>query len=506
MHINFLEIIQNCEQSIEYFIESDQSLEIDECEPESETLTFEEESEESETPTGESSQGESLPSSPEKRPKTMITFEDKKKAVEFWNSGKNKKKSVATVSNRFRYIKSKQQLYEFEKQIEQGGSRNDKLNEIWLFTFQEFKKAKDMKLIVHDNDLQRWAMKKKFELQLENFTASHNWLWKFRSHYRIVSRKITKFVTSRYSKEKIDIIESADLFVNSAKLFLRNFSNENIYNTDQSSFSKEMHSGRTFDFQGVKNVEAIVQSISATTHSYTIQPIISKSGKLLSPLFIVLQEPSGQFGPRVHKELFSAPNIYVTASKSGKLSKDHLKIWFKEVFFPNVGDKSVLFLDSWTTYNDKTMIKSVTPSNKTLEILTIPPKATSLVQPLDKYGFRLWKNFVRKFSDRVVLDGLDVDLFHRNNILKLQSLVHNQLSSPRFENVFKYSWYACGYSDDRPGNFVTPVEFCFDILDKNCSRVDLFCNSVSFIVCSWCNNSFCFDHFFNNFHYCINFQ
>ncbi len=43
-----------------------------------------------------------------------------------------------------------------------------------------------------------------------------------------------------------------------------------------------------------------------------------------------------------------------------------------------------------------------------------------------------------RFSDRVVLDGLDVDLYQRNNIIKLQSLMH-QLSSPRFENIFKYS-------------------------------------------------------------------
>ncbi len=78
----------------------------------------------------------------------------------------------------------------------------------------------------------------------------------------------------------------------------------------------------------MRHVEGIVQSISATTHSYTIQPLISKSGKLLPPLFIVLQESTEKFGPRVQKELFSAPNIYVTASKSSKLSKDDLKTWF----------------------------------------------------------------------------------------------------------------------------------------------------------------------------------
>jgi hypothetical protein len=52
-----------------------------------------------------------------KRPKTMVSFEDKRKAVEFWNSGKKKRLSLNTVSNHFRFITSVQQLYEFEKQV-----------------------------------------------------------------------------------------------------------------------------------------------------------------------------------------------------------------------------------------------------------------------------------------------------------------------------------------------------------------------------------------------------
>ncbi len=86
--------------------------------------------------------------------------------------------------------------------------------------------------------------------------------------------------------------------------------------------------------------------------------------------------------------MFKAPNIYVTATKSGKLTINELKIWFKEIYFPAVGDKSVLFIDSWNTYKDRDLIKGVTPEGKNVEILTIPPNTTSLAQPLDKYGFR----------------------------------------------------------------------------------------------------------------------
>jgi len=43
--------------------------------------------------------------------------------------------------------------------------------------------------------------------------------------------------------------------------------------------------------------------------------------------------------------MFRENNIYVLASKSDKLTLHHFKIW-KGSFFPNVGPKSILLLDS----------------------------------------------------------------------------------------------------------------------------------------------------------------
>ena len=83
-----------------------------------------------------------------------------------------------------------------------------------------------------------------------------------------------------------------------------------------------MHSGRTLANQGSKEIECVVQSISSTTHSYTIQPTISADGKLLSPLYLVLKEIGGDFGSRVEKTLFKPTNVFVSASKSGKLTSD----------------------------------------------------------------------------------------------------------------------------------------------------------------------------------------
>jgi len=78
-----------------------------------------------------------------------------------------------------------------------------------------------------------------------------------------------------------------------------------------------MHSGKTLAVEEEKQVQCLVQSVSATTHSYTIQPA---TGQLLSPLFLVLKKLSGQFGPIVEQNLFRPENMDLEASKSGKLT------------------------------------------------------------------------------------------------------------------------------------------------------------------------------------------
>lgn len=142
-----------------------------------------------------------------------------------------------------------------------------------------------------------------------------------------------------------DIAES---FVSNVRSNIPAIGVEEVYNADESGFNLEIHSGRTLTQLGAKIVEARVQSVSSTTHSYTIMPIILASGRLLSPLYIVLKESTGTFGPRVQETLFRPVNIYIQASKSGKLTSEHFKTWFTEVYLPNTGRKSMLLLDSWT--------------------------------------------------------------------------------------------------------------------------------------------------------------
>jgi len=215
-----------------------------------------------------------------------------------------------------------------------------------------------------------------------------------------------------------------------------------------------------------------------------------------------LKGSTGTFGP-IKETIFKENNIFVMASTSGKLTSHHFEIWIKEVFFPNVEPKSVLLLDSWTGQCPDIIQRNKPDFIDNINLLTIPAGATGKIQPLDVFGFRLWKNFVRHFSDTIMLLDLDVKLHSRNNILKLQSLTHNQFSSSRFRNLFKYVWYKSDYLEKKPEEFDTPVDFCFKTnLKPTCD----ICGEIAVISCAWCKKSLCINHFFHDHHLCNRYQ
>ena len=61
----------------------------------------------------------------------------------------------------------------------------------------------------------------------------------------------------------------------------------------------------------------------------------------------------------------------------------------------------------------------------------------------------------------------------RNNIIKVQSLIHNQLSSSRYKEMFKQAI------------IFNPVKFCFTSLQFKITH-NFNCNEVVVLKCSWC--------------------
>lgn len=357
------------------------------------------------------------------------------------------------------------------------------------------------------------------KINYRTFKASSSWVYRWKKKHNVVSRKITKTLSRQQIASLPNVSEKVEEYREQVQNLVRKYKPSQVFNTDQSGFNIEFLSGRTLTKKGEKLVYASINQSHSETHSYTIQPTICMDGSTIDRLLIVLQEKGGEFGPYVKEKLFTHPEIFVTSTTSGKVTKTILKDWFIEVYFPTATDKSLLILDSFPTYKDRALIDKEKPRKKSYEVSTIPPGLTGYCQPLDVFYFRPYKSFHRHLSDHINFHEKEIELHKRNTILKLQACTFFQFRSPRFQNFIKYAWFKAGLSNsfDRSIRFNVPKQYCFNddnILHK-CSAPD--CSKNCFIRCSWCSKFLCFEHFFTSpickndqeflqFHYCLKFK
>jgi len=108
----------------------------------------------------------------------------------------------------------------------------------------------------------------------------------------------------------------------------------------------------------------------------------------------VLKQPSETLGPKVQETMFTANNIFIMTSKSGKLTSNHFETWIKEVFFLNsVEPNSVLLLYSWTGHCANIIKRNRSDSVHDFVLLTIPAETTGRIQSVFVYGKILLNSF-----------------------------------------------------------------------------------------------------------------
>lgn len=316
-----------------------------------------------------------------------------------------------------------------------------------------------------------------------------------------------------------DVAEKVNKYREETRALIAKYQPNEVFNSDQSGFNIELLSGRTLTEKGDKKVVSSIHQSHSGTHSYTIQPLISMTGHLYPRLLIVLQEKSGKFGPVVLQNLFTHPEILVLANSSGKVTKEVLKEWFTEIYFPSFNSKSLLLLDSYSGHKDLKDIDKLLPQNKTYQVSQISPGITGFCQPLDVHFFRSYKSFHRQVSDYINNHRPDLKLYERNIVLKLQACTFFQFRSPRFIEFIKFAWFKAGLYEiyDRAQFFEDPMEYCFyKTVDMN-KCIAENCSEICFIRCSWCKKMLCFDHLFHKkiqsndrsflqFHYCNTYE
>ncbi|GAU97070.1 hypothetical protein RvY_08429 [Ramazzottius varieornatus] len=238
-------------------------------------------------------------------------------------------------------------------------------------------------------------------------------------YYGICDRKITKFVTEKHLHEESNRKKSADECVALVRLRFQEYELDCLWNADQSGFEYEMRPGRTSDLVGAKHVLAFTRSENSMTHGYTVMMCVSPGArKYLPVLLITPQEDKGVFGPK--RTMFRASNLHVTASRSRKMTKELFVEWCEKVFFPQMDGYCLFLAASWPTFADQEAVEEVKPEKLEYEMITIPPKGTGQIQPLDVLCFRMYKGYFRKVLNWIFLYDQPVQVHHRDVILKLR--------------------------------------------------------------------------------------
>ena len=415
------------------------------------------------------------------------------------NESGQRRRTWKSVKHRFQKLPNQNYVSRFKKYLENNGTKQPKLEQIDKCIYEKLCEAREQYLPVHDIDLQRWALKKSRELGFNDFHASEFWIRNFKNKHNICSRKVTNIITKREILNADEILKSEEDFLKLFKKLSPKYKGSSILNTDQVGIEKEQHSTRTLSYKGERKTFGVVKSKNATTHSYTVQPTISLDGKLVGPMYLCLQEPNGKMGERVKKNLFQPTNVVITCSKSGKLTSSLVAYWRDKCLVPSLDKKCLLLSDSYSGQNDPKLYEDI--KSKSIQRIMIPKNTTCDIQPLDRYFNRQMKILIKRIYHHVAIEQIDINLWERNNIIKLTSLVHNQLSSRLFNDMIQYSWYCSGYTNLNPSPFQNVLQVCFPKVTSVEECQESSCNETAFINCSICSKRLCFEHFFVQYHY-----
>jgi hypothetical protein len=378
-----------------------------------------------------------------------------------------------------------------------GGTKYQKFRAINDYVFREFVESMDHGLPVHDRDLEEWGLIYAEQVGARDFIGGHHWCVNFKRRNKIASRKVNCIVGVKKRLEVDKVKKAVEVFHDELKPLLLQTTCDQVYNTDQSGINMEMVDTRTLYQKGAKRVELVAQTISATTHSYSDQPLISADGKLHSPMLVCFNIGYTLADDTFNSYMAQFPNLRCVKSSSGKFSGRDMEMWLKDVFLPTAADGAVLILDEWSGY--KAALKMPELKQRGINVKIIPAGATATEQPLDVGFNHEWKKYFRILTTRIRRQQPEFKLSYWKNLGLLLSLTLKQFSAPRFTDFLKYAFHKSHYYRDRPAPFETPSGFCFRSFEigSKCQ-----CGKLCFIRCAYCLNYLCYDHYITAIHNC----
>lgn len=495
-----------------------------------------------------------------------------KRIIALADQGKNE----PSIRSQYKWYK-RQYLSDFRRCVAESGShsmKRDQINEAAKNYAQDLERRM---LPLKGWMIKGFARRTAVRIGAPWFKASKGWLDGFKVKHRLSSRKVTKVVTRPRVVNSEQIEANRLNFLKSYERNSKYFRRRDIWNSDQSGVKYENTNDRTLATKGKRTIYLRVDSANKVSHTYTAQPIMSRDGRLIGPLTLVLQESSlgsepGQFSVGIQKKVDALVekygNLKIFATSSGKMTAQLMSIWIRDVLTPLIRQAStypidenvpiyeppedvekcverleevtqrdcrgnnwvgrvfgtvdeecledkkleaifackhpdVMFLaDSWSGQSSANMLIEAHIAGALP--LVIPPHTTDEVQPMDVGFFRQFKKLLKRLTEEALIANRIGEVTSRDGVINIMSLIHNQLQSPIYRDLWTNSWRHTDVNFDLdelvnevPLN-VNNVQFNFDPAAP-CSVPN--CTEDTVIRCSHCGQNLCLTHFLERTHF-----
>ena len=124
---------------------------------------------------------------------------------------------------------------------------------------------------------------------------------------------------------------------------------------------------------------------------------------------------------------------------------------FLSVLNPHLSTNILVLCGSWSGHKDENVLLEAF-GGKDVDLKIIPPKTTKYAQSLDVYFFRQYKIYAKRITDFIKLrtSNMKPKLHDRFFLMKLHSVIYNQLSAEAHRPMLRYAWQSADYGIGEP--------------------------------------------------------
>ena len=233
------------------------------------------------------------------------------------------------------------------------------------------------------------------ELNITGFQASNNWCTRFLRRNNLALRQKTKIAQKLPGDLEEKIVNFHRFVLNCRKK--ANYELVNIGNMDETPVWFDMPSTRTVNARGEKTV-----SVTTTGHEkscFTVVLSCLADGTKLKPMIIFKRKTKP-------KEKFP-PGVVVHNHPKGWMDVDGMKLWIQKVWSSRPGGllrrRSLLVWDAFRAHLAEPVKRALQQTNT--DVAVIPGRLTSVLQPLDVYLNKPFKDRIRKRWTTWMVEG-----------------------------------------------------------------------------------------------------